>query len=182
MGFMMVMTNPPMKLNMEAKTIAALGLIERVDIQVAMALAASVQPFTKMTPTVRSTVIIKVLFESTWPKKSDKATDIAHHLSQIIISSITFPQYDTISCTTFLPNVHAIFLSVEDGSKSQHSPVVPQAHGVMGNDIISRFQKGVVNFRAEEHSILRMPTRKANYLFGPQYLAQSGKTIFNRKI
>ena len=52
-----VMTNTPRKLNSAAMRIAAFGGIHLVTTQVAMALGASVQPFTNITPSVRVTAI-----------------------------------------------------------------------------------------------------------------------------
>ena len=51
-----VITKTPRKLKTAAMMIAFLGLIARVEIQVAMAFGASVQPLTRMTPIVRITV------------------------------------------------------------------------------------------------------------------------------
>jgi len=47
-----ILTGMPGKLNTVAIRIAARGGIERVDTQVAMALGASVQPLTRITPMV----------------------------------------------------------------------------------------------------------------------------------
>jgi hypothetical protein len=54
-----VITKTPRKLNKAAMSMACLGLIARVEMQVAIALGASVQPLTKMTPMVRITVTNK---------------------------------------------------------------------------------------------------------------------------
>lgn len=52
-----VITRTPRKLNTAAMAMALRGFIARVATQVAMALGASVQPFTRITPSVRTTVI-----------------------------------------------------------------------------------------------------------------------------
>ena len=54
-----VMTNTPRKLKMALIQMALRTPMQRVVMQVAIALGASVQPLTKMTPRVRATVIIK---------------------------------------------------------------------------------------------------------------------------
>jgi len=53
------MTSTPKKLNTAAMMIDILGLNERVEMQVAIALGASVQPLTNTTPNVKTVVIIK---------------------------------------------------------------------------------------------------------------------------
>jgi len=55
----MVIIKTPRKLNTAARKIADDGLRDLVETQVAIAFGASVQPFTKMTPRVSITVIIK---------------------------------------------------------------------------------------------------------------------------
>ena len=52
-----VITRTPRKLNTALSRMAGRGAMHRVVIQVAMALGASVHPLTKMTPSVRTTVI-----------------------------------------------------------------------------------------------------------------------------
>ena len=56
-AFSILMRKTPRKLNTAAIRMAALADIHRVTTQVAMALGASVQPLTRMTPSVRSTAI-----------------------------------------------------------------------------------------------------------------------------
>ncbi|MGI6765515.1 MAG: hypothetical protein ACOX4S_09575 [Anaerovoracaceae bacterium] len=51
------MIRTPKKLKTAAIKMAVPGLIERVDTQVAIAFGASVQPFTKMTPSVNKVMI-----------------------------------------------------------------------------------------------------------------------------
>ena len=54
---MCVMMKTPMKLNMALMRMAGRTPIQRVEMHVAIALGASVQPLTNMTPTVSSVVI-----------------------------------------------------------------------------------------------------------------------------
>lgn len=63
--FKRVITKTPRKLNIAAMNTADLGDIARVAIQVAIAFGASVQPFTKITPIVKITVINKMGLEKT---------------------------------------------------------------------------------------------------------------------
>ena len=72
-----VITNTPSKLNMAAIIIAALGLMERVEIHVAMAFGASVQPLTMMVPKVRTTVITSGGLFSKFNMNSFKLTVIS---------------------------------------------------------------------------------------------------------
>jgi len=60
---------------------AGLGLIERVDMHVAIALGASVHPFTSMTPNVRITVTINAGVVTSLFRKSVNVTVIDHQLS-----------------------------------------------------------------------------------------------------
>jgi len=60
-----VITKTPRKLNPALIRIAALTGIHLVATQVAMAFGASVQPFTKITPNVRTTVINSTGFLTT---------------------------------------------------------------------------------------------------------------------
>ena len=60
-----VITRTPIKLQTAAMIMAASTSIERVDTQVAMALGASVQPFTKITHSVRKTVTSNTGFDIT---------------------------------------------------------------------------------------------------------------------
>ena len=64
------MTNTPRKLNTAAIMIAARGLIERVEMQVAIALGASVQPLTRITPNVSATVTISAGLDVSRDRKS----------------------------------------------------------------------------------------------------------------
>ena len=50
--------------------IAARGLIERVEMQVAIALGASVQPLTRITPNVSATVTISAGLDVSRDRKS----------------------------------------------------------------------------------------------------------------
>ena len=69
LALMCVMMNTPRKLKMALMMIAVLGGRQRVVTQVAMALGASVQPFTKMTPSVSRTVMASIGFEKTCAMK-----------------------------------------------------------------------------------------------------------------
>ena len=57
--FTIVITITPAKLQTAAMMIASSTSIDRVETQVAIALGASVHPFTKITHRIRKTVIIK---------------------------------------------------------------------------------------------------------------------------
>ena len=59
---MWVMTSTPRKLKAALIRMAGRTRMQRVLMQVAMALGASVQPLTKMTPSVNSTVISRTGF------------------------------------------------------------------------------------------------------------------------
>ena len=64
-----VMMSTPRKLNAALMRIAARAGMQRVVTQVAMALGASVQPLTKMTPSVSNVVTVRAGLESTcWRK------------------------------------------------------------------------------------------------------------------
>lgn len=58
---------------------AVRGAMERVEIQVAIAFGASVQPFTRITPSVRSTVISKAGLDVILDKKSFNVIVILSH-------------------------------------------------------------------------------------------------------
>ena len=62
--FSAVMTNTPRKLKIAAITMAERTPMARVDTQVAMALGASVQPFTRITAMVSSAATISEGFAS----------------------------------------------------------------------------------------------------------------------
>lgn len=74
MLFIKVITRTPKKLKTAAMSIANLGEMERVEIQVAIALGASVQPFTNITPRVKRTVILNVGLAISWLIKSCNET------------------------------------------------------------------------------------------------------------
>ena len=69
LALMCVMMNTPRKLKMALMMMAVLGGRQRVVTQVAMALGASVQPFTKMTPSVSRTVMASIGLEKTCAMK-----------------------------------------------------------------------------------------------------------------
>lgn len=64
-----VITSTPKKLHTAAIRIADRGLMARVDTQVAIALGASVQPFTRMTPKVKAKVMSSAGLETSWLKR-----------------------------------------------------------------------------------------------------------------
>jgi len=66
------MTKTPRKLKIAAIKIASPGFIDLVDTQVAMALGASVQPFTKITPRTSVAVINRVGLDTRLSKNSLK--------------------------------------------------------------------------------------------------------------
>lgn len=68
-----VITSTPKKLHTAAIRIADRGLMARVDTQVAIALGASVQPFTRMTPKVKAKVMSSAGLETSWLKKVDRS-------------------------------------------------------------------------------------------------------------
>jgi len=72
----MVITNTPKKLKTAAIKIADLADIERVETHVAIALGASVQPFTKITPSVSNVVINNMGLVVICVKKSENVTAI----------------------------------------------------------------------------------------------------------
>jgi hypothetical protein len=76
------MTNTPKKLNTADIIIASCGCRALVDTHVAIALGASVHPFTKITPKVNITVIVRVGFIISWCKKSLNSTVILSHLCE----------------------------------------------------------------------------------------------------
>ena len=70
----LVMMSTPKKLKNALMKMARLGGMQRVVTQVAMALGASVQPLTKMTPSVRSVVIASTGLEETCVTNPAKET------------------------------------------------------------------------------------------------------------
>jgi hypothetical protein len=73
------MTNTPRRLKIAAMMMDAPGRIARVETQVAMALGASVQPFTIMTASVRIVVTIRAGEPASWPRKSVNESCIRFH-------------------------------------------------------------------------------------------------------
>ena len=86
-ALIMVMTTIPAQLHTAAMTIATLTSRDLVDTQVAMALGASVIPFTQMTPKVSSTVINKAGFVTSCRRK--KENDISIILFYLLSYSFT---------------------------------------------------------------------------------------------
>ena len=77
---MWVMMSTPRKLNTALVRMAARTLMHRVAMQVAMALGASVQPFTSSTPRVRSTDRARAGFSTAWAKNVEKEAGMRTHL------------------------------------------------------------------------------------------------------
>ena len=73
---MRVMTSTPRKLNPALSRMAGRTRMQRVLMQVAMALGASVHPLTKMTPSVSATVINKMGLEAICWRKCDSVTSM----------------------------------------------------------------------------------------------------------
>ena len=71
-----VITSTPKKLKAAAIQMAWRGLMERVETQVAMALGASVQPLTRMTPRVSRTVMSRGGLVTSCCKKAERETVI----------------------------------------------------------------------------------------------------------
>lgn len=66
-----VITNTPRKLKIAAIKIAARGPMDRVEMQVAIAFGASVQPLTRITPNVSATVTISAGLDVNRVRKSE---------------------------------------------------------------------------------------------------------------
>ena len=73
---MWVMTSTPRKLNPALSRMAGRTRMQRVLMQVAMALGASVQPLTKMTPSVSTTVMSSTGLAAICPRKCDNDTSM----------------------------------------------------------------------------------------------------------
>ena len=78
----LVITNTPRKLNAALIRIAARTFIQRVVTQVAMAFGASVQPLTKITPSVSATVIRRTGLPPIWLRNEENDTSIQAPASQ----------------------------------------------------------------------------------------------------
>ena len=88
---MSVITSTPRKLNMAAMMMALGARMERVETQVAIAFGASVQPLTRMTPSVSTTVMASIGLLNTWERKSVREIVIVHSVltfSLLIFTSI----------------------------------------------------------------------------------------------
>ena len=70
LAFTMVITRTPRKLKTAAIKMALRALIARVETQVAMALGASVQPFTSTTPSFSATVTARTGFAASCARNS----------------------------------------------------------------------------------------------------------------
>ena len=86
-ALIMVMTTIPAQLQTAAMTMATFTSRDLVDTQVAMALGASVIPFTQITPKVRRTVISKAGFVTNCCRK--KENDISIILFYLLSHSFT---------------------------------------------------------------------------------------------
>ena len=91
---MSVITSTPRKLNTAAIMMALGARMERVDTQVAMALGASVQPFTMITPSVSATVTASMGLLNTCERKSVRGIVIIY--SVLTFSLLIFSQFDYI--------------------------------------------------------------------------------------
>ena len=78
----LVITNTPRKLNAALIRIAARTFMQRVVTQVAMAFGASVQPLTKITPSVSATVIRRTGLPPIWLRNEENDTSIQAPASQ----------------------------------------------------------------------------------------------------
>lgn len=72
LALIIVMTKTPRKLKNAAMRIAAFGPMALVETQVAMALGASVQPLTRITPRVSTTVTARTGLERSCDRKEEK--------------------------------------------------------------------------------------------------------------
>jgi hypothetical protein len=88
------MISTPKKLKTAAINIALRTSIERVETHVAMAFGASVQPFTKMTPSVSAVVTQKTGFAS-WFKKSASDMVMQGYSFRSRSSGIVLSDYST---------------------------------------------------------------------------------------
>jgi hypothetical protein len=80
-----LITNTPKKLKTAAIRIASLGGRQRVTTQVAIALGASVQPFTRITPSVSATAIKRSGFSIICSKKYEKDKSMAKPPKKYVI-------------------------------------------------------------------------------------------------
>jgi len=87
---MIVITNTPKKLKTAAIRIADRTDIERVETHVAIALGASVQPLTRITPIISKDVINKIGLEIACDKKSEKVIAIISPVSIFYFTSQLF--------------------------------------------------------------------------------------------
>ncbi len=83
---------------MAAITIAFLGSIDRVDTQVAMAFGASVHPFTKITPRVKTTMMSSAGLPAMLLIKSDKVIVILLRIPRFSLHTQNF----SFECHTLL--------------------------------------------------------------------------------
>ena len=87
---MNVITRTPRKLNTAAMMIAVGARMARVETQVAIAFGASVQPFTRITPSVSATVTASRGLLNTWDRKSLKEMVMLYSILTIFLRFLFF--------------------------------------------------------------------------------------------
>ena len=108
-----VMIRTPKKLQMALMIMADRTRMHRVVTQVAMALGASVQPLTKMTPSVRATVIAKTGFEVTcWRKDAREIPTTSALIEFRYKRELRYPLHDPDARSMFAGVV--IFSAIDD--------------------------------------------------------------------
>ena len=108
-----VMIRTPKKLQMALMIMADRTRMHRVVTQVAMALGASVQPLTKMTPSVRTTVIAKTGFEVTcWRKDAREIPTTSALIEFRYKRELRYPLHDLDAWSMFAGVV--IFSAIDD--------------------------------------------------------------------
>ena len=108
-----VMIRTPKKLQMALMIMADRTRMHRVVTQVAMALGASVQPLTKMTPSVRATVIAKTGFEVTcWRKDAREIPTTSALIEFRYKRELRYPLHDPDAQSMFAGV--AIFSAIDD--------------------------------------------------------------------
>ena len=107
------MIRTPKKLQMALMIMADRTRMHRVVTQVAMALGASVQPLTKMTPSVRTTVIAKTGFEVTcWRKDAREIPTTSALIEFRYKRELRYPLHDPDARSMFAGVV--IFSAIDD--------------------------------------------------------------------
>ena len=110
-----VMTSTPKKLQIAAMTIAFRTSIARVETQVAIAFGASVQPLTRITPSVRTAATSRVGFAAACRKNSISDISRPHtaHSGILALSIGCQLFYYTIFPTGFVKKEGKIFVKRE---------------------------------------------------------------------